>query len=447
MPHVADRSFLHSPSNPVRRIAARSALVFVGLWLLSWANLFFSWPKPFEAAEPIPPVKALSRTIAVDLLHETAYHIPHAAILLTIILAVVGGLIWAKVDEKKGNNELIEDYARIANRYALAAGMIIYGLPMLFAVAVRQPDPVDWASLIAEFRAHDIMEFGIGYAPVYEAYTGALQVLAGALLLWRRTTKIGALMTVLALGNTAFMIAGFTHGGTRLEFGFVGLVGYFTLMALIILAPEGQRLLDFLVFARPAVKPASVSRPRPTLVSEQTTRIVKATAIALIVLPPLLRTYSMLQDARAKSPLYGAYRVERFVKNGQTVPLSIDAPSRWWIFAIGNYAHRVMIRSADGSRLDFAIGDTLSGSATSWRRDRARSTMANEGTLELRPQSVRDASGVLVASADSAPLPLRYRRSESGQLQLSGTFGADTILAELRRVPDDSFPMYNPKWR
>ena len=133
---------------------------------------------------------------------------------------------------------------------------------MLVPLYMRQPGPVDWVTWFGEFTARDIMEFGLGYGPIYQSYIGLEHVVAGLALMWRRTTTLGALLSMVVMGHAAMLLTGFNHGGTRLDFGLAGPAGHFTLMAIIILAPDWRRLQAFLL-NRTAAAPTSFVQRLP----------------------------------------------------------------------------------------------------------------------------------------------------------------------------------------
>src|SRR5687768_10325086 len=148
-------------SSVLERLAYRSALLYAGLFMLSWSTLLVEWPAPLERHEPVEAVQRLYAWLTTGVLHADAYYIPHVGMLLTIGVAVIGGVLWARVDESRERNIIVADLSRIAIRYALAVGMFAYGFQLLFAVAVRPPAPVDWLSMYGEMTARDVMELGI----------------------------------------------------------------------------------------------------------------------------------------------------------------------------------------------------------------------------------------------------------------------------------------------
>src|SRR5687768_581631 len=115
-------------------LLARWTLLYLAAFVLSWFHLFTGWPAPLEYATPIAPVSAAARAIATGVLGLEPIHALHVAFVLTLILPLVGALVW---DRRHGEQNLtLAAYARIATRYVLAAVLFIYGVPMLLAVYV-----------------------------------------------------------------------------------------------------------------------------------------------------------------------------------------------------------------------------------------------------------------------------------------------------------------------
>ena len=71
--------------------------------------------------------------------------------------------------------------------------------------------------------------------------------------------------------------------------------------------------------------------------------------MALILLPPIVRNFTMVGDVKSKSPIYGVYKVDTFSRNGQVEPAVYESSRCWQTVAVGNYAERLMVRTMNGS--------------------------------------------------------------------------------------------------
>jgi hypothetical protein len=204
----------------LRGIWLRWTVFFPIAWMISWANVLFTWTAPLEDTTAVAPVHALHRWLTVGLLRLDSYYIPHVALILTATLAGIAAVVVYKTERDHAYEHAVRDLGRVANRYVLATAMFSYGLAMLPPLLHRAPGPIDFISLYGELTAHDVMEYGLAYGPLYQFLIGVEHVAAGALLLSRRTTLTGAILALMVMCHNAILIAGFTYQGTRLGAGF-----------------------------------------------------------------------------------------------------------------------------------------------------------------------------------------------------------------------------------
>lgn len=418
----------------------RFALVYTVLWAASWATIFTGWPLPFERVKALAPVQRVHEWITIDLLHLDPAWIGHVALGVTVAAAAIAALLWFLISRNSKYDAALGDLSRTLVRYVLAAAMITYGIPQLLAVYLRQPGPIDWITRFGEFNPRDVIEYAVGGAPGYEVFIGAMHVLAGACLLYRKTTRLGALLVLMATGNTAMILTGYMHGGNWYSFGLATLAGHFQLMALLLLAPDITRLVNFFILNREAGRGNVDELDEGERAPSGFSRKLKLAVIAVMVFPVLLRSFDMMEDLRQKSLINGVYNVEDMQRNGVPLPLKYETDGRWRLVAIDNYADRAVIRLANGRRLDFALGDPVDEFASGWREDRTQSAGYPKGTLALFEMKDRN------SARTGTPHFLEYRREGVEMMTVKGMFGSDTIVATLRHIPDSTFKVYHPHW-
>jgi hypothetical protein len=416
----------------LRGIWLRWTVFFPIAWVISWANVLFTWTAPLEDTTAIGPMDALHRWLTVGLLRLDAYYIPHVALILTAVLAGIAAVVAYKTERDHQYEHAVRDLGRVVNRYVLAAAMFAYGLAMLPPLLHRAPGPVDFISLYGEFTAHDVMEYGLAYGPFYQFLIGVEHVAAGALLLSRRTTLIGAILALIVMGHSAILIAGFSYGGTRLGAGFASPAGALMIMSFVLIVPEWRRLLDFLLLNRPAIRSEAVTPESQLLLSPIMQFRIRNAVLAIMLAPPVIRSIALLWDARKASPLAGVYQVSSFTRNGEPQPLRADAPSRWRMVAIATYGDRLMVRNADASRADFLLNGPAFNRGP-WRSEKVRDSNGENGTLALT--EIIDRKTGKVEPKDET----LYFQRDSAHVVLTGRLNGDNIRAALTRVPDSAF--------
>ena len=179
----------------------------------------------------------------------------------------------------------------------------------------------------------------MGASTAYTMFAGIAEMSGGALLLFRRTTTLGAMVAAAVLTNVVM-----------LNFCYDVPVKLFStnllLMAIFLGVPDLGRLANVLVLNR-AVNAVKFEMPRS-----------RAMKIAGIALKTGFVGYALFLQVRGnyqgyvkyvvnapKSPLYGIWDVESFTRNGQEVPVAGDA-ARWKRMTFQG-PQAVMIRRGD----------------------------------------------------------------------------------------------------
>ena len=184
---------------------------------------------------------------------------------------------------------------RLLLRVALAIGMIHFGISKVIPVQMPAPELSTYLLRVGELTPARMLATFLGYSPAYQRFTGLAELLGGVLLLARRTTLLGALISAANLVMACALAL--CYGAPWKLPSFVLL-----LMAVILIAPDLRRLADLLVLDR-AVEPAEETRSRFD-------RLVPLLGLAVIVWSSVaaIREYRHLD--RPKPPMYGVWNVE-----------------------------------------------------------------------------------------------------------------------------------------
>src|SRR4030095_1955546 len=91
--------------------------------------------------------------------------------------------------------------------------------------------------------------------------------------------------------------------------------------------PECRRLISVFVHSRPA-EPADLSFTVPRCL-QLARRYLKPTIVAIAMCGPLVASAFLSVRLRERPPLFGIYQVDRFVRNGDTIPPLKTDSTRW----------------------------------------------------------------------------------------------------------------------
>lgn len=250
---------------------------------------------------------------------DTSYN--YVQLFLFIVLALITTIIWSAADKKRRNYNAVWYFLMIYVRYRFAFSMMKYG----FEKIIKVQFPFPYYSLdqtYGESSPMRLMWNFMGYSTGYNVFTGLLEVATGCMVLFRKTTMLGALLGVTILTNVVALNFCFD---VPVKLHAINLL----LIALFILLPDAKRL--FLFF----IRNKAVSAVNVGYVPFTNSRIrffVSAAKFAFILYIGYINVahswtrYLISGDgAFKKTPLFGVYEVKKFIKNNDTLlPLLTD---------------------------------------------------------------------------------------------------------------------------
>jgi uncharacterized membrane protein YphA (DoxX/SURF4 family) len=226
----------------------RVSLVPAGEMVFKW------WEKVVHAVVP---------WVAIHIFHVTgkpATYFPtgsgdttlqYVTNLLYVVAAIAATGAGSILDRRRPNNPGVDSLLRLLLRYNLAFTLFGYGFAKIFPLQF-QPTPIGrFIEPYGDFSPMGVLWSFMGASVPYIIYCGSAEVAGGLLLLFRRTTSLGALVSFAVMLNV-----------TVLNFCYDVPVKLYssniTLMAVFLLAPDLRRLFDVLVRNR-AVAPADLN--------------------------------------------------------------------------------------------------------------------------------------------------------------------------------------------
>lgn len=276
-------------------------------------------------------------------------------ILLIAFLSAVGTVIWSVLESGERGYGKLFYWFTVVLRYYVAITMLSYGFYKV--IKLQFPFP-SFGSLIEPYGNSSPMGLAwnfFGYSTGYNYFTGIAELSCGLLLLFRKTSALGAVMTLIVAGNIMAVNYCFDVPVKLLSTTLV-------MMALFLICRDITRFTNFFFFNKSAA---------PTNLTPHRFK-TKWKNIALSSIKYLLIVYTILGDlygavqAEAsygpkakKPPLYGLYSVKTFIINKDTIkPLTTDT-LRWSKLAI-SYPGNAFIKFIDDSTVYYAFNvDTI----------------------------------------------------------------------------------------
>ena len=320
-----------------------------------------------------------------------------------LLVAGIATVAWTLVSRRESYPRM-NRWFRLLVRFALGATMVRYGfgkllptqMPTVFLARLVEP--------FGDFSPMGVLWSSIGASPAYEAFTGAVELLAGLLLFVPRTTLLGALIALAAATQVFVLNMAYDVPVKLLSFHLV-------LLSLVLLAPYARNLRDLLLLQRPLVpvqEPAigrTPGRHRAWFIAQAG----YGTLLVAIALAASLYQWSRFGPGAPRSPLFGIWDVEQMTIDGDVRPPLITDAERW---------RRVIMQSPTA-----AVFQKMDDSFEHYG-----------ATFDGDGRTVR-----LTAAAGAASSALVYQRPSPDRLVMHGNVGGRSVHLELKQRDLNSY--------
>lgn len=424
------------PSKSSKESPFRSAATLIGFRFLFVYWVLYLFPYPLSVIPGLTWLGSLTLSLWTTLVPWFGAHIlgmddtirfqytgsgdtlfAYVQVCLQLTLAAIVAALWSIVDRTRTRYVRLDDVLRTLIRYALGTSLIMYG--MIKVIKLQFPYPTD-ARLIEPYGESSPMGLlwtFMGYSTPYNLFTGGVELLGGILLLFRRTTVLGACVVVGAMANVVML--NFSYDVPVKLYS-----THLLLMALFLLAPHRHRIANFFVLNRP-VAPEPQRIPYGHRLLERARPLIKGLFIGWFLYHEVsvaierkasyeARLSDAGSDANSSESLVGLYNVESMSLDGSAQVGMSNDPHRWHMVAISMYKStgRLSVRQLDGTMLQYIL-----------RYD------ANTETLSLSER---------LPGTDR--LQFVHTRLDSDRLQLQGTMNDLPIRVTLRAIKR-SYPL------
>jgi hypothetical protein len=167
--------------------------------------------------------------------------------IITLLISVVAGVLWTAIvrwrKTERAEYRNLYYWLRVIVRYRAGIGIIGFGFTKLLPVQMPYPGLGLLNTNFGDLTAQKIFWLSVGIVPWYQVFAGVVEVLAGTLLFFRRTTTLGAILLIGALGDIVYVNFAY-DGGVHVY------SSYFVLLAAFLLADDLPRLYNLLIRER-----------------------------------------------------------------------------------------------------------------------------------------------------------------------------------------------------
>ena len=249
-----------------------------------------------------------------------------------ILVALVITAVWTALDRHRPNYRGLAALLLVFARFGLAVSMLLYGLAKLIPTQMAYMMlPGYQIQMVGDVSLMNTLWGFMGASDPYSVAAGLVEFVAGALLLWRRTWLLGALIAVVAMGQV-FLLNLFYDVPVKL------VSGQLLFIAVAITTPYWRSLAQT-VLQRGAPEPVALW---PALGSgrrwlRRTGTVAKFTIAGVVTV--LVATFSVVtyqQIRHRESDIDGVWRATSFTVEGEQATLQQTSPAPWTNVAIAD---------------------------------------------------------------------------------------------------------------
>lgn len=226
-----------------------------------------------------------------------------------LFTASLGSIVWLIVARSRANHEKLAYWLKIYLRYYLAATMFSYGFVKVFPLQFGNITTYRLYERLGEMSPMGLLWTFMAYSKGYQLFGGLAEVLGGLLLLFRRTTTLGALICVGILMNI-FAMNVFYDVPVKIYSFWLMLIGIY------LLSDDAKRLWQFFVLNQATQPTAEIK----VFVDKKWFKIgrlvLKVVFIGVFCIVQFYNNWQASAPISApKSAIYGPYKVEKFERN------------------------------------------------------------------------------------------------------------------------------------
>ena len=408
------------------------------LWQRVLFRFFFTYlllqTSPWDFFSVIPGVSFVLRPVnraidwAVHTANDRVFHVretlvpvngsgdtswAYAQLWLYLSLAVLACVIWSIADRRRPNYERALYWLRLVVRYYIAAAALSYGIIKLYALQMPFPTLSQLSTPLGDLLPMRFSWLFIGYSFRYQFFSGAMETVAGLLLLHRRTVTVGLLAASGAFLNVVMINLSY-------DVPVKLFASHLLFASLFMLALDAPRLVNFLVLNRPTPPTAAYEPPFTAAWQRWGARAVWAFFVWQILISPwrdARTSYQRVHAPPVPGPIkVGVYAVRHYVVNKDTVPPGSADSLRWKDVIFDN----------------IGAGSVNTTDQVFWRR-------YGRGYFRYRADTAKRVMAVWKTSTiprDSTFLfTMRYEVPDTSTVRLHTVIRGDSIHVELIRVP------------
>jgi hypothetical protein len=362
----------------------------------------FHWFIPWAAKHILHLAKPI--TVFTNGSGDTTYD--YITILLIAFLAAIGTVIWTLTGRNTKNYNKLFYWVTVVIRYYAGITMVAYGCFKVIKLQFPYPSLGRLQEPLGDMSPMGLAWTYLGYSTGFNYFAGLAELSCGLLLFFRKTTTLGAILLLVVAGNIMAINYCFDVPVKLLSTALVA-------MAIFLLARDSNRLVNFF-FRNEAARPSNLSPHRfKARWKNITLSVIKYAMIIYTVGGTFfgaIQSMAQYGDQAPKPPLYGIYKVEKFVLNKDTLPPLTTDTTRW---------AKLTVSRAEGAQIK----------------------LMNDSTkfVAFKPDTVKHKIVAYLYTDTLHKFNLSYNVPVAGVLTLRGQWKTDSIYVKLQKLDQKKF--------
>jgi hypothetical protein len=286
-------------------------------------------------------------------------------VLFFLFLTVIATTVILIVDRKRPSYNTALWIFTILIRMILIYFMIVYGFSKIFYLQFSSPSLTRLLEPLGDMSPMGLAWTFMGYSKGYTIFSGVAEVIAGYLLISKRTQTFGAILTIAVMGNVFMMNLCYDIPVKLFSL-------HLLLMGLILTLTDFKRLLNVFLFNKATIKANYFSpyqHDKDAIRAIRGLKLVFAIGISTLFITNSFSSSKKRMEHIEKSNLYGIWEARYFINNNDTIPPLITDTKRWHYLII-EYKDRANVKTMTGKikRYNTTL-DTLSDTITFYKKD------------------------------------------------------------------------------
>ena len=271
--------------------------------------------------------------------------------LLIAVLSVLGATIWGVL---KGRLQRIKVKTWIITiiRYHVGLTLILYGMSKVLMLQFGEMDLLNLEDKIGSYTGMSFLWKFMSYSAFYTKATGYIEVFGGILLLFRRTTFFGAIISFVAMVNVVIIDIGYDVSVKMFAI-------HLLLMVVVLISYDIGKIIRFVVFNK-AVEGVRY----PSLFSSKQMKIkyvLKGGILIYFIISQFYFFNTRLDREKQENQhpsLTNVYVIKKQVVNGNDIDSIPTSDSKKWDNIVINGSSRLnntmVVRTTQGRSLYFS---------------------------------------------------------------------------------------------